>query len=186
VWSQRPLTSRALKFVSSYTSPHFTYPIVITMNSLFRSSGAHASLLPSEPSTSRSSVSRISSLHQAHQNQSQARGSIRAFVLTPARLSNSAEVKENIRSDVMKESRIEELSSTVTRGGESPEALLAQVLSPVAVDMEEMRKNLKNVVGQRHPMLMAAAEQIFSAGEWLRAYLALWLPLLQPLSSRFD
>ncbi|KAG1654567.1 hypothetical protein FOA52_009008 [Chlamydomonas sp. UWO 241] len=30
--------------------------------------------------------------------------------------------------------------------------------------METMRLNLKNVVGQRHPMLMAAAEQIFGAG----------------------
>ena len=48
----------------------------------------------------------------------------------------------------------------------TPEALLAEVLQPVVSDMETMRLNLKNVVGQRHPMLMAAAEQIFSAGEW--------------------
>ena len=47
----------------------------------------------------------------------------------------------------------------------SPEELLAEVLSPVAEDMEQMRLNLKNVVGQKHPMLMAAAEQIFSAGQ---------------------
>jgi hypothetical protein len=46
-----------------------------------------------------------------------------------------------------------------------PEELLADVLSPVAGDMEQMRANLKDVVGKRHPMLMAAAEQIFSAGE---------------------
>jgi all-trans-nonaprenyl-diphosphate synthase len=30
--------------------------------------------------------------------------------------------------------------------------------------MEVMNVNLKNVVGDRHPMLMAAAEQIFGAG----------------------
>jgi all-trans-nonaprenyl-diphosphate synthase len=47
----------------------------------------------------------------------------------------------------------------------TPEQLLQEVLAPVATDMEEMRLNLKNVVGQRHPMLMAAAEQIFSAGK---------------------
>jgi hypothetical protein len=46
----------------------------------------------------------------------------------------------------------------------SPQDLLQQTLAPVADDMETMRLNLKNVVGQRHPMLMAAAEQIFGAG----------------------
>lgn len=45
-----------------------------------------------------------------------------------------------------------------------PEGLLTEVLRPVADDMETMRCNLKNVVGKRHPMLMAAAEQIFGAG----------------------
>ncbi len=53
----------------------------------------------------------------------------------------------------------------------SPEDILQEVLQPVAKDMETMRTNLKNVVGQRHPMLMAAAEQIFSAGETLHAAL---------------
>lgn len=36
--------------------------------------------------------------------------------------------------------------------------------APVASDMETCRKNLLDVVGQRHPMLLAAANQIFSAG----------------------
>ncbi|KAL6782662.1 hypothetical protein ACKKBG_A07630 [Auxenochlorella protothecoides x Auxenochlorella symbiontica] len=36
--------------------------------------------------------------------------------------------------------------------------------APVASDMETCRQNLLDVVGQRHPMLLAAANQIFSAG----------------------
>ncbi len=38
------------------------------------------------------------------------------------------------------------------------------VRAPVAVEMEQMAINLRNVVGQRHPMLMSAADQIFGAG----------------------
>jgi len=44
------------------------------------------------------------------------------------------------------------------------EALLASIVAPAQKDMEVMNVNLKNVVGDRHPMLMAAAEQIFGAG----------------------
>jgi all-trans-nonaprenyl-diphosphate synthase len=36
--------------------------------------------------------------------------------------------------------------------------------APVAADMKKMNENLLNVVGDRHPMLMAAAQQIFGAG----------------------
>lgn len=36
--------------------------------------------------------------------------------------------------------------------------------APVADDMATMNQNLLNVVGERHPMLKAAAEQIFGAG----------------------
>lgn len=40
----------------------------------------------------------------------------------------------------------------------------AAILAPVAGDMEAMNANLRAVVGDRHPMLVAAAEQIFGAG----------------------
>ena len=40
----------------------------------------------------------------------------------------------------------------------------AAILAPVAEDMEAMNANLRAVVGDRHPMLVAAAEQIFGAG----------------------
>lgn len=47
---------------------------------------------------------------------------------------------------------------------QQPQDLLASILAPVQEDMVQMNKNLKSVVGDRHPMLMAAAEQIFGAG----------------------
>lgn len=46
----------------------------------------------------------------------------------------------------------------------TPDALLKEILMPVAADMQQMNENLRNVVGNRHPMLMAAADQIFGAG----------------------
>ncbi|GFR43994.1 hypothetical protein Agub_g5140, partial [Astrephomene gubernaculifera] len=45
-----------------------------------------------------------------------------------------------------------------------PANLLNEIIAPVKADVEQMNQNLKNVVGNRHPMLMAAAEQIFGAG----------------------
>mmetsp|Transcript_16755 Transcript_16755/g.42003 ORF Transcript_16755/g.42003 Transcript_16755/m.42003 type:complete len:443 (-) Transcript_16755:203-1531(-) len=41
---------------------------------------------------------------------------------------------------------------------------VADIMAPVLTDMEQMKVNLRNVVGERHPMLMAAADQIFGAG----------------------
>lgn len=41
---------------------------------------------------------------------------------------------------------------------------MEQVSAPVVEDMAICRQNLLNVVGERHPMLLAAANQIFSAG----------------------
>lgn len=38
------------------------------------------------------------------------------------------------------------------------------ITAPVATDMKKMNENLLSVVGDRHPMLMAAAQQIFGAG----------------------
>eukprot|EP00210_Caulerpa_lentillifera_P002348 g2253.t1 len=41
---------------------------------------------------------------------------------------------------------------------------LSDVIEPVKNDMKILNENLKKVVGQRHPMLLSAADQIFSAG----------------------
>ncbi|GBF89927.1 octaprenyl-diphosphate synthase [Raphidocelis subcapitata] len=46
----------------------------------------------------------------------------------------------------------------------SPSQLLEEIVDPVAADMETMNKNLRSIVGDRHPMLLAAADQIFGAG----------------------
>ena len=40
----------------------------------------------------------------------------------------------------------------------------SQILEPVAADMQILSENLQNLVGKRHPLLMAAAHQIFGAG----------------------
>ena len=40
----------------------------------------------------------------------------------------------------------------------------SEILAPVRADMEQMAENLRNIVGNRHPLLLAAAEQIFGAG----------------------
>lgn len=45
-----------------------------------------------------------------------------------------------------------------------PADLISEIVLPVSQDMEQMNRNLKSIVGDRHPMLMAAAEQIFGAG----------------------
>lgn len=40
----------------------------------------------------------------------------------------------------------------------------SEILAPVRADMDQLTVNLKNVVGQRSPLLHAAADQIFQAG----------------------
>lgn len=45
-----------------------------------------------------------------------------------------------------------------------PADLISQIAAPVADDMTQMNHNLRHIVGDRSPMLMAAADQIFGAG----------------------
>jgi len=42
--------------------------------------------------------------------------------------------------------------------------LLSGIVAPVRADMVQLTQNLQDVVGNRHPMLRAASEQIFGAG----------------------
>ena len=45
-----------------------------------------------------------------------------------------------------------------------PTVSSADILQPVREDMEVLASNLRTIVGKRHPLLMAAAQQIFGAG----------------------
>ena len=60
-------------------------------------------------------------------------------------------------------SSIQELASSGLMSDPS-KVSIKDVKAPVDVDMAICRKNLVDVVGKRHPMLRAAADQIFSAG----------------------
>ena len=57
---------------------------------------------------------------------------------------------------------IQELASNTMR--DPAKVSIEDVKAPVDTDMAICRKNLVDVVGRRHPMLRAAADQIFSAG----------------------
>jgi all-trans-nonaprenyl-diphosphate synthase len=41
---------------------------------------------------------------------------------------------------------------------------IAKITAPVAEDMEQMRMNLRDIIGRKNPLLLAAADQIFGAG----------------------
>ena len=41
---------------------------------------------------------------------------------------------------------------------------IAQITAPVADDMEQLRLNLRDIIGRKNPLLLAAADQIFGAG----------------------
>jgi hypothetical protein len=64
-------------------------------------------------------------------------------------------------------SREVEEEQSWARGGPTAAVLvpsLDAITAPVREDLAACNANLMNVVGQRHPMLMAAAERIFGAG----------------------
>merc|ERR1719258_961244 len=41
---------------------------------------------------------------------------------------------------------------------------IVKITAPVMADMEQMRMNLRDIVGRKNPLLLAAADQIFGAG----------------------
>jgi all-trans-nonaprenyl-diphosphate synthase len=58
----------------------------------------------------------------------------------------------------------EEAASLASSHKPSISVTIDEVRRPVAADMDILVENLLGVVGNRHPMLMAAAQQIFGAG----------------------
>ena len=67
--------------------------------------------------------------------------------------------KENDSTTLIDRKAVDEESEVRAR-----EVELQSILSPVREDFTIMRENLLNIVGSRHPMLIAAAEEIFGAG----------------------
>jgi hypothetical protein len=58
----------------------------------------------------------------------------------------------------------QQLGGLPSLGRPSPAALLQEIVAPVAADMDALAAGLRDTVGDRHPVLRAAAEQIFGAG----------------------
>ncbi|MEW5317843.1 MAG: hypothetical protein WDW38_009107 [Sanguina aurantia] len=95
--------------------------------------------------------SRVLHKQQPHHNSScRSTPSVRTHVLTPARVESSPIVPAS------------QPATTTTTIVALP--AIGDILTPVAADLVVMNANLKSVVGNRHPMLMAAAEVIFNAG----------------------
>jgi hypothetical protein len=59
---------------------------------------------------------------------------------------------------------LQEMASTSGLISDPSKVSLKDIRRPVDADMEVCRQNLVDVVGRRHPLLRAAADQIFSAG----------------------
>lgn len=59
---------------------------------------------------------------------------------------------------------LQEIASTSGFLPDPTKVALKDIRGPVDADMEVCRRNLVDVVGRRHPLLRAAADQIFSAG----------------------
>jgi len=76
---------------------------------------------------------------------------------TPSRLACA-------RVPVLAPVRDESATSSIDPRDRDISVNINDVRRPVAADMDAMVQNLMSVVGDRHPMLLAAAEQIFGAG----------------------
>jgi all-trans-nonaprenyl-diphosphate synthase len=59
---------------------------------------------------------------------------------------------------------LQEMATTSGFRSDPSKVSLTEIIHPVKGDMEVCRRNLVDVVGRRHPLLRAAADQIFSAG----------------------
>ncbi len=76
----------------------------------------------------------------------------------------ASHVKLNVMTPARSELQSAQKGAFVAPTLLSPNEIINEVVAPVKADMDQMNTNLRNVVGNRHPMLLAAAEQIFGAG----------------------
>lgn len=56
------------------------------------------------------------------------------------------------------------LQRNVTSETSSSEGMMSAIVSPVSLEMKEQTDGLRNIVGERHPLLTAASEHLFQAG----------------------
>lgn len=73
-------------------------------------------------------------------------------------------VSRSVYSPVRTEPELVNLSFAPPILRRTPDELLVSITEPIDRDLVVLRENLKHVVGERHPMLLAAADQIFGAG----------------------
>jgi all-trans-nonaprenyl-diphosphate synthase len=112
-----------------------------------------------ECSTSRSAVANPVVARRGRGPAERRRLCVAAPVITPARV-ESIGTAPRPQLNIVEPSAV----SLKTPVAVSTADLLTHIVEPVKSDVALMNANLKNVVGNRHPMLMAAAEQIFGAG----------------------
>lgn len=91
------------------------------------------------------------------------RPSARARVYTPTREEVQASIAPVV-APLLPKAVVPAAAAAVLPSSSSSGSLLGDILAPVEGDMAALTRNLKDVVGNRHPMLLAAAEQIFGAG----------------------
>lgn len=92
--------------------------------------------------------------------------------LSPSRSSTKNRRTEFLCSDAVKEPSIsasfDELDPEQhifkSADDEEQACTIQELMVPVAQDLDEMTANLKNVIGRKNPLLIAAADQIFGAG----------------------
>lgn len=73
-------------------------------------------------------------------------------------------LQRNTTTRVITPARSEMITSVPPPSALPTTDLLSGIVAPVKHDMNELTQNLRDVVGNRHPMLRAAADQIFGAG----------------------
>lgn len=78
---------------------------------------------------------------------------------------SSSSILEETRSDSRSESVVlEAVIDSSDKAGSQGRMSVASLMEPVSSDLQMLNRNLHMIVGSENPMLMAAAEQIFSAG----------------------
>lgn len=88
-------------------------------------------------------------------------GTARAF---PSLAGGVGRVRPCTPVGVLSPARPDSATNDNERNNSGSKTSIERIMRPVVQDVDVLNSNLRNVVGERHPMLMAAADQIFGAG----------------------